>query len=92
MSYDYHDAAMDEAYERLSEELYPSHKAQAIVEFTRERLRSYYLEHSDLLLPAGRTYKLAKALLAANQSALNNAEARTSACSAGDCRWRELQD
>lgn len=67
MSYDYHDAAMDEAYERLSEELYPSHKAKAIVEFTRERLRSYYLEHTDLLLPAGRTYKLAKTLLAANQ-------------------------
>jgi HEPN domain-containing protein len=69
MSYDYHDAAMDEAYERLSEELYPEHKAQAILEFTYERLRSYYLQHKDLLVPAARTYKLAESLLHAEQSA-----------------------
>ena len=67
MSYDYHDAAMDEAYERLSEELYPGHKAQAIIEFTYERLRSYYLAHKELLVPAARTYKTAESLLAANQ-------------------------
>ena len=69
MTYDYHDAAMDEAYERLSEELYPGHKAQAITEFTYERLRSYYLVHKDLLVPAARTYKTAESLLAANQPA-----------------------
>ena len=69
MSYDYHDAAMDEAYERLSEELYPGHKAQAILEFTYERLRSYYLAHKELLVPAARTYKTAESLLAANQPA-----------------------
>jgi len=69
MSYDYHDAAMDEAYERLSEELYPEHKAQAILEFTYERLRSYYLQHKDLLVPAVRTYRLAESLLQAKQSA-----------------------
>jgi len=69
MSYDYHDAAMDEAYERLSEELYPEHKAQAILEFTYERLRSYYLQHKDLLVPAARTYRLAESLLQAKQSA-----------------------
>ena len=68
MSYDYHDAAMDEAYERLSEELYPEHKAQAILEFTYERLRSYYLQHKNLLVPAARTYKLAESLLQAKQS------------------------
>ena len=67
MSYDYHDAAMDEAYERLSEELYPGHKAQAIIEFTYERLRSYYLAHKELLVAAARTYKTAESLLAANQ-------------------------
>ncbi|MGS0753659.1 hypothetical protein ACVBEH_02170 [Roseateles sp. GG27B] len=69
MSYDYHDAAMDEAYERLSEELYPGHKAQAIVEFTYERLRSYYVQHKELLVPAARTYETAESLLAANQPA-----------------------
>lgn len=68
MSYDYHDAAMDEAYERLSEELYPEHKAQAIREFAYERLRPYYLKHKDLLVPAARTYKLAESLLLAKQS------------------------
>jgi HEPN domain-containing protein len=69
MSYDYHDAEMDEAYERLSEELYPGHKALAIIEFTYERLRSYYLQHKELLVPAARTYKSAETLLAAKQSA-----------------------
>ena len=69
MSYDYHDAAMDEAYERLSEELYPGHKAQAILEFTYERLRSYYLSHKELLVPAVRTYKAAQSLLAVGQPA-----------------------
>ena len=69
MSYDYHDAAMDEAYERLSEELYPGHKAQAIIEFTYERLRSYYRQHKDLLVPAARTYKSAESLLHAKQPA-----------------------
>lgn len=69
MFYDYHDAAMDEAYERLSEELYLGHKAQAVIEFTCERLRSYYLKHKDLLVPAARTYKAAESLLQDKQSA-----------------------
>ena len=69
MSYDYHDAAMDEAYERLSEELYPEHKAQALLDFTYERLRSYYIKHKDLLVPAARTYRLAKELRSADQHA-----------------------
>ena len=69
MSYDYRDAAMDEAYERLSEEMYPEHRTQAIIEFTYERLRSYYLVHKDLLVSAARTYKTAESLLAANQPA-----------------------
>ena len=69
MTYDYHDQEMDEAYDRLSDELYPAHKAQAIIEFTYERLRSYYLQHKDLLLPAGRTYKTAETLLQKQQFA-----------------------
>jgi hypothetical protein len=69
MTYDYHDAAMDEAYERLSEELYPGHKAQAVIEFTYERLRSYYLQHPELLVPAAKTYRIAESLLAADQPA-----------------------
>lgn len=63
MSYDYHDAAMDDMYDCLSDELYPARKQQAIEEFTRSRLRSYYLAHMDVLLPAGKTYKRAKVLL-----------------------------
>lgn len=69
MTYDYHDAAMDEAYERLSDELYPGHKAQAIIEFTYERLRSYYCQNMDVLVPAMRTYKSAESLLQARQPA-----------------------
>ena len=64
MSYGPEDAAWDEAYENMSRELYPEHKEQAIAEFTRERLRSYYVAHPDVLVPAVRTFKEAKALLA----------------------------
>ena len=63
MSYGPEDAAWDEAYENMSRELYPEHKEQAIAEFTRERLRSYYVAHPDVLVPAVRTFKEAKALL-----------------------------
>jgi hypothetical protein len=62
MSYDEHDAALDEMYYRIGEELYPDHKAQAIEEFTAERLRSFYLKNPDVMQPALVTYKEAKAL------------------------------
>jgi hypothetical protein len=52
MSYDQHDASMDMLYEQIGLELYPSHKAQAISEFTADRLRSYYVEHPDVMRPA----------------------------------------
>lgn len=52
MSYDDFDAAQDEMYERLSAELYPEHKEQAIAEFTSERLRSYYLANPRVARPA----------------------------------------
>lgn len=69
MSYTAEDAAWDEAYDRMSEELYPGHKAQAIVEFSYERLRSYYVKNTDVLVPAGRSFKIAKALLSSEQPA-----------------------
>jgi len=49
MSYDEHDAAMDEFYDRMSEELYPEHKEQAIDEFIEERMQSYYLKNPNVL-------------------------------------------
>jgi len=39
MSYDEYDAARDQ----WMEDLYKEHKAEAISEFTKERLQSYYL-------------------------------------------------
>lgn len=39
-------------YERLSEELYPQHRDQAVSEFTSERLRSYYIANPGVMLPA----------------------------------------
>lgn len=64
MSYSPEDAAWDDAYESMSRELYPEHKEQAIAEFTNERLRSYYVAHPEVLVPAARAFKEAKALLA----------------------------
>lgn len=65
MSYDPSDAAWDEAYDQMSRELYPEHKEQAIAEFTRSRLKSYYVEHSDVLVPAARMFRESKALVEA---------------------------
>ncbi|WP_029046590.1 hypothetical protein [Cupriavidus sp. amp6] len=52
MSYDATDAAMDEMYDRIAEELYPEHKQQALNEFTTERLCSYYLSNPMVMQPA----------------------------------------
>ncbi len=52
MSYDPNDGAMDDIYERISDELYPEHKSQAIGEFTAERLRSFYVDNPDVMRPA----------------------------------------
>lgn len=52
MSYDPSDGAMDDMYERISDELYPEHKSQAIGEFTAERLRSFYVDNPDVMRPA----------------------------------------
>lgn len=63
VSYTPEDAAWDEAYEAMSRELYPEHKEQAIAEFVRERLRSYYKANPNVLVPAVRTYKEGNVLL-----------------------------
>lgn len=52
MSYDETDAAWDEFYDKISEELYPEHKDQAITEFTKERLQSFYLKNPKVMRPA----------------------------------------
>ena len=67
MSYDEYDAARDDFYEQISRELYPEHKQQAIEEFTAERLRSFYIQHPNVMRPAVEAVQEAKALLAAGR-------------------------
>ena len=62
MSYDEHDAALDEMYDRIGHELYAEHKAQAIEEFTAERLRSFYLKNPAVMRPALVAFREAKSL------------------------------
>lgn len=62
MSIDPHEAAMEEAYDRLAEELYGEHKEQAIEEFTNERLRSYYADNPWVMRPAVEAIKEGKRL------------------------------
>jgi hypothetical protein len=52
MSHDPSDAARDEMYDQICRELYPEHKAQAIGEFTAERLRSFYVANPRVMCPA----------------------------------------
>lgn len=52
MSYDPQDAAFDQMYERISDELYPEHKERALSDFTEERLRSFYLDNPAVMRPA----------------------------------------
>lgn len=71
MSYDEHDAAMDEFYDRVSKELYPEHKEQAIDEYIEERMHSYYLNNPYLIQPPIDCYNHANELLQISpQSAL----------------------
>ena len=52
MTYDPHDEARDEMYDEIARELYPDHKAQAITEFTTDRLQSYYVTNPKVMRPA----------------------------------------
>lgn len=69
MSYTEEDARWDEAWESMSKELYPEHKKQAIDEFTKERLQSFYLQNPEILIPGINAYKEAKKLLEHSPSA-----------------------
>ncbi len=67
MSYDEHDAALDEFYDQISKELYPDHKEQAISEFTEERLRSFYVKSPFVMRPAVDSLQQGKRLLSLEQ-------------------------
>lgn len=64
MSYDEYDAAMDEMYQRIGDELYPEHRVQAIGELTADRLSSYYLANPMVMRPAVEALQEAKRLSA----------------------------
>jgi hypothetical protein len=49
MSNNYYDDAMDDFYDRMSEELFPEHKEIAIEQFIEERMQSYYLKHPHII-------------------------------------------
>lgn len=49
MSYNQQDADADALFDQISEEVYPEHKAQAIEEFIKERMQSYFLKHPEIL-------------------------------------------
>ncbi|KWA72483.1 hypothetical protein WL30_12790 [Burkholderia ubonensis] len=69
MAYDPQDAAFDEMYERISDELYPEHKAQAVGEFTADRLQSFYLSNPMVMRPAVDALRESKRLRANGHSA-----------------------
>lgn len=69
MSYTPEDALWDEAWDRMSEELYPEHKEQAIDEFTNERLQSFYLKNRDILQPGIVRFREARELMKSHPSA-----------------------
>jgi len=52
MSITPNEAALEEFYDQISEELYPEHKDRAITEFTTDRLQSFYLENQKVMRPA----------------------------------------
>lgn len=63
MSMTEHEAAMEDFYDRMSEEFYPDHKEQAIDEFIEERMQSYYLTNPNIIQPAFDCYHHANKLL-----------------------------
>lgn len=68
MSYELHDEARDVMYDEISRELYADHKTQAIVEFTTQRLRSYYAAHPRVMRPAVDAIQEGKRLQANNHN------------------------
>lgn len=49
MSYDENDAALDEFYDRISDELFPEHKEIAISQFIEERVQSYFILNPNII-------------------------------------------
>lgn len=49
MSYDQQDAEVDALFNQISKEVYPEHKAQAIEEFVKGRMQSYFLKYPKIL-------------------------------------------
>jgi HEPN domain-containing protein len=68
MSYDPSDAAWDDMWDRMSQELYPEHRKQAIAEFTADRLRSFYLSNPMVMHRAVEALQEAKRLKANGHS------------------------
>jgi len=56
------EARWDDFWDKMSDELYPEHKEQAIDEFTIERLQSFYLKNPDILAPGLQMYIEAREL------------------------------
>lgn len=77
MSYDEYDAARDEFYGQMYEELGPQWASDhgfveyedAVQNFTSERLQSYYLAHPDVAKPAHDSLLTAQVLLATHPNA-----------------------
>ena len=69
MSYGPSDDAADEFYESIARELYPEHKAQAIGEFTAERLRSFYVSNPHVMRPAVDALQEGRRLIASGHHA-----------------------
>jgi hypothetical protein len=69
MSYTEEDARWDEIWDQMSKELYPEHKEQAIDEFIKERLQSFYLKNPNILSPGIRMYQQARELESNHPSA-----------------------
>ena len=62
MTYTPDDAAQDQFFEELQKEFYPQHKEQAIEEFIRKRLQSFYTKNPRIAANAARSYREVKLL------------------------------
>lgn len=63
MSYNESDAVWDEFFDRISDELYPEHKEQAVDEFIEERMHSYFLVNPNIIDPPMKSFHHANELI-----------------------------
>ena len=66
MSIEPHEAEMEAAFDKLSEELYEQHKEMAVEEFINERFVSHYKKQSMVMRPAVEAIQEGKKLLSNN--------------------------